>query len=101
VSTARSVLDRAIEEIAAAGGRDEHAFEFVCECSNLGCDRRLPMTLSRYEQIRRDPTLFVVAPGHDLPEIESVVAREPDFQVVRKHGEAADFVTERDPRGGS
>jgi hypothetical protein len=40
----------------------------------------------------------VVAPGHELPEIENVVSRTSAYQIVLKEGEAAEFVTERDPR---
>lgn len=51
-----------------------------------------------YESVRRDPAQFVVAPGHELPEIEVVVLRTKDYQVVRKQGEAAEVATEEDPR---
>jgi hypothetical protein len=78
--------------------RDAHVYEFLCECSNSACNLMLPLTLSRYEEIRRDPTQFLVAPGHDLPEIETVVSRGDDYQVVRKHGEAAEIAEESDPR---
>jgi hypothetical protein len=40
----------------------------------------------------------VVAPGHELPEIEAVVARNDAYQIVVKEGDAAEFVTEHDPR---
>jgi hypothetical protein len=40
----------------------------------------------------------VVAPGHELPEIESVVVRTSAYQVVVKEGEAAELVTDQDPR---
>jgi hypothetical protein len=33
-----------------------------------------------------------------LPEIEEVVLRGAGFQLVRKHGEAAELAEERDPR---
>jgi hypothetical protein len=56
------------------------------------------MTVSEYEQIRADPRQFVVAPGHELPEIETVITRKSAYQVVVKQGEAALFVTEHDPR---
>lgn len=93
----RSVNER-IEQIATSSGIDDHVFEFFCECSNAGCTLLLPMTVSAYEEVRRDPRHFVVAPGHELPEIETVVERRRDYQVVRKHGEAAGYVAERDPR---
>jgi hypothetical protein len=93
----RSVNER-IEEAAAAGGMDDHLFEFFCECSNADCNLLLPMTLSEYEHVRADSTQFIVAPGHELPEIETIVRRTDAYQVVTKHGEAAEYVTERDPR---
>ena len=93
-------INERIAEIAEphTGSRDEHVYEFLCECSNVGCDLRLPLTLSAYEAVRQDPTHFVVAPGHELPEIESVIARTEKYQVVRKHGEAAELVEAKDPR---
>jgi hypothetical protein len=93
----RSVNER-IEEAAASGGVDQHTFEFFCECSNADCNLLLPMTVSEYEQVRADPKQFVVAPGHELPEIEDVITRTNRYQVVVKQGEAAAFVTEHDPR---
>ena len=91
-------MNENVEEAATSGGVDEHVFEFFCECSNADCTLLLPMTVSEYEQVRADPKQFVVALGHELPEIENVVARRSSYQVVAKHGEAAEFVTERDPR---
>jgi hypothetical protein len=58
----------------------------------------LPLTIVEYEAVRSDPRQFIVAPGHELPEIEAVVARNRAYQVVLKEGEAAEFVAERDPR---
>lgn len=93
----RSVNEN-IEEAASSTQLDEHIFEFLCECSNIDCTLRLPMTVSEYERVRADPRQFVVAPGHELPEIEIVVARTGAYQIVLKEGEAAELVTERDPR---
>jgi hypothetical protein len=95
----RSVNER-IEQVAASAGVDEHLFEFLCECSNADCNLLLPMTVSEYEAVRKSPTLFIVAPGHELPDIETVVVRRGAYEIVTKRGEAADFVTKHDPRGG-
>src|ERR1043166_6532962 len=93
----RSVNER-MEEAAASGGVDQHKFEFLCECSNADCNLLLPMTVSEYEAIRKNPTLFIVAPGLELPEIGTVTLQRSAYQVVTKRGEAAEYVTERDPR---
>jgi|SRR5436305_5403075 len=93
----RSVNEN-IEQAAAADEIDDHVFEFFCECSNIDCTLLLPLTVAEYESIRAEPTQFVVAPGHELPEIEIVVARRRAYQIVVKEGDAAEFVTEQDPR---
>jgi hypothetical protein len=93
----RSVNER-IEEAAVSSGMDDHVFEFFCECSNADCNLLLPMTTSEYEAVRADPTQFIVAPGHELPEIETIVARTDAYDVVSKQGDAAQYVTDRDPR---
>jgi hypothetical protein len=77
---------------------DDHIYEFFCECSNIGCDLRLPLTLAVYENVRRDATQFIVAPGHEFPEIEIVLSRHDGYEVVRKQGDAAELVAEKDPR---
>ncbi len=94
----REVNER-VAEVAIAQGVDEHEFHFLCECSNLDCTLLVPLSLSTYEAIREDPQLFIVAPGHELPEIEIVVDRRAQFSVVRKEGEAARIAEDLDPRG--
>ncbi len=93
-------INERIAEVAAPQGvlGDDHLYEFLCECSNVGCDVRLPLTLAGYEDVRKEPTQFLVAPGHEMPEIEIVLSRTEGYQVVKKQGDAAEVVTEQDPR---
>jgi hypothetical protein len=58
----------------------------------------LPLTPAAYEDVRAIPTQFVVAPGHELPEIEEVLFRSDGYQVVKKRGDAAELATAEDPR---
>jgi hypothetical protein len=83
-------------QLAHASGPD--VYEFFCECSNLDCTLVIPLTIAVYESVRADPTQFVVAPGHELPEVEQVLERTDTYQVVKKEGEAAEIATEQDPR---
>ncbi len=94
----RDVNER-IEQIASPDGRrDGHVYEFLCECSNLDCNFLLPLTVAEYEAVRAKPEQFLVAPGHELPEIETIVAHHSQYQVVIKHGQAAELAREEDPR---
>jgi hypothetical protein len=95
----REVNERIEQAVGGMGTRDDHVYEFLCECSNSDCTLFLPLTITEYEAVRSDPRQFIVAPGHELPEIEKVVEQNPGYQIVLKSGEAAEFVAERDPRG--
>jgi hypothetical protein len=92
-------VNEQIERVAARQGADAHVYAFLCECSNLDCDLMIEMTLAAYEAARADPAVFVVAVGHELPEIEDVVHRAAGYQLVKKRGEAAALAEEEDPRG--
>jgi len=80
----REVNER-LREITAAFGRDEAQDDFVCECADVGCTRRLQLDRAEYEAVRASGTQFVVAPGHEVAEIETLVSRNNRFAVVRKH----------------
>lgn len=64
------------------------ASEYVCECLDLSCTELISIPHDEYARIRRDPTEFVIVPGHEQPHVEEVVHREPRWLVVRKQGVA-------------
>jgi hypothetical protein len=92
-------INQRIADVAEPHARppDGHNYEFFCECSNIDCDLRVPLTFGAYEHVRSDPRQFIVASGHSLPDIEDVVFRTNAYEVVVKHGEAARLAEENDP----
>jgi len=73
--------------------------DFTCECGRGDCASPMTMTIVEYEAIRAEPTYFGVVPGHEQPEIESVIGRHPTYLVVEKRDEDAEEVArETDPR---
>lgn len=93
----RDVNER-VRAVAAAHGDDDHIYEFYCECSNVDCTFQLRATLAEYESVRADPTHFLIAPDHWLPEIEEVVQRTERWWVMEKQGEPGELAEELDPR---
>jgi hypothetical protein len=73
-------------------------YEFLCECANADCTFRIALTLETYEAVRADGTQFVVLPLHYTPEVEDLVVQEETYWVVKKTGEAGEFVEKLDPR---
>jgi hypothetical protein len=77
----------------------EAAVEFVCECSDEGCNETVELTLAEYEAVRADPTHFLVAPGHVWePKAEHAVQQDENHSVVEKTGAAGDVAEDEDPR---
>jgi hypothetical protein len=73
-------------------------YEFLCECANADCTFRVTLPLAIYESIRADPKQFVVLPVHYTPEIEDLVVENESYWVVRKTGDAGEYVAHLDPR---
>jgi hypothetical protein len=72
--------------VAAAG--EQAAFmdaEQVARNDAVSARRTRELKLDDYERIRSDPTQFVVRPGHDAPDVETVIERHESYWVVRKH----------------
>jgi hypothetical protein len=88
---------KANERIQAAA--EHHAVPdvpigFYCECGDRDCTEQLVITANEFETVRTRPTQFIVRPGHELPEIETVITRTPLYLVVEKTGEAAEIAKE-------
>ena len=77
---------------------DADAVTIVCECGMLDCAQTVTVKDEVYEAVRGHARRFLVAPGHELPDVESVVERAPGHVVVQKHEETAPLVEESDPR---
>lgn len=91
-------INERVRELATSHGADEHVYTFFCECSNADCTLQVELSTSAYEEIRSNPARFVVAVGHELPEVEHVVERAEGWWVIEKEGEAARLARMRDPR---
>lgn len=91
------ILFRRLNELVAGGRRAARNFEIICECEDTGCMDHVRVTSEAYERARSEPTDFLLKPGHDKPEFETVIERHDDFVLVRKTGEAAALAKKLDP----
>jgi hypothetical protein len=89
----REVNERLREVLAGADGPTE----FLCECSNEDCIETVALGLDEYEKIRANPRRFVVAPGHELLQVERIVETNDRFKLVEKIV-AQDYAVRTDPR---
>jgi hypothetical protein len=80
-------------------GTTEGTMEVVCECGDGDCTDRLEVGVSAYERVRGNSRLYVIAKGHEIPDLEEVVEQADGYDVVRKNeGIPAELSRELDPR---
>jgi len=73
--------------------------EILCECAALECTTFVSLSRADYERVRSVATEFIVAPGHEQLDVETVVEDAAAFRVVSKReGEAASVARATDPR---
>ena len=88
------------ERIAESAERfDAEGTDFVCECADPNCTHRVSASLEEYEEVRAEPTTFLVVPGHEQRDIERVVSDRGRFRIVDKFQAAVRRTVVRlDPR---
>jgi hypothetical protein len=92
-------VNEQIKNLGDELGIDHGTISVICECGDAACTDRIELPLAEYERIRGDSLLYVIAPGHEFPEIESTVERQDGYDVVRKQAdEAVEIAEKTDPR---
>jgi hypothetical protein len=80
-------------------GEEDTPVGFRCECARLGCNQLVELTVREYEEIRANPRRFVVVPGHEFGDVETVVESRAGYVIVEKLDQAAEVAERHDPRG--
>lgn len=82
----RELREHAIEDgHASIAVREDIPLYFFCECANERCDKRILLPANTYRDIHQNSSQFVVLPGHNVPEVERIVARTPEYMIVEKN----------------
>jgi hypothetical protein len=81
---ANEVRFREINETAQPQRETQGSGRFVCECADRSCTVWIEMPLSAYTAAREHPRRFVVAPSHEVPDVETIVDRGDGYFVIEK-----------------
>jgi hypothetical protein len=93
----RDVNER-LKEAANAFSIGPQELDLVCECADPECAKRVRISVSEYEAVRKNPQLFIVTPGHVARDVEHVVERGNGYDVVSKTGVSGQIAEQTDPR---
>jgi len=72
--------------------------DLICECALLDCDEKISMTLQEYSAVRAHPARFLILAGHEIADVERVVASSDGYLIVEKVGDGGEFAASHDPR---
>lgn len=78
-------------------GEEDTPVGFRCECGRIGCNQLVELTAREYERIRSQPAWFVVAPGHETPGVETVIATRPCYVIIEKRAPPEKIAGPPDP----
>lgn len=78
-------LNHKIEEHALLeGDEDDSDPRFFCECADESCRERIALDPADYAAAHRTQLRFIVIPGHEILDVETVVETYEDYRVVEK-----------------
>ena len=101
----RLALNEALFRVAnerMAGWEERHSEQeaelYHCECATLECREKLAVAKADYERAREHSDCFLVSPGHETPDVETVIEEHEGWSVVRKDPDVQALVEKTDPR---
>jgi hypothetical protein len=63
----------------------DKTYQFYCECSRPDCLEHIKLTISKYKELHQKKRHFVILTGHEFKEVEKVIKKNADYEVVEKH----------------
>jgi hypothetical protein len=82
---------RRVNEALERGRPPRRVETVICECGAIGCTQKLTLELDAYLSARQQFERFLVAAGHDVESIDTVVERCDGYWVVEKRRSAIEL----------
>ncbi len=71
---------------------------YFCECGRTECRQKVELLKADYERVRSESSDFLVVPGHEFLEVETIVEAHEEWVLVRKNPDVREQVEATDPR---
>jgi hypothetical protein len=71
---------------------------YFCECANPACREKVSLRKADYERVRANRLYFFVKEGHEIPDVETVIARNEGWSVIEKDPDVEEVVESHNPR---
>jgi hypothetical protein len=94
-------LFRIANERMAAWEEQHEAEEseyYFCECADPDCREKALLSRAEYERVRADAGHFLVIPGHEIPDVETVIEAHDGWVIIEKDPGVRPIVEDMDTR---
>ena len=71
---------------------------YFCECGRAECREKVDLLRADYERVRSTSSDFLIVPGHEFLEVETIVESHDEWVRVRKNADVREQVEAADPR---
>jgi ethanolamine utilization microcompartment shell protein EutS len=78
------IAEKTVELAGLAAQPGEQQCDFLCACGQPDCTAIVSLTIAEFEHAQSKDDQFVIAHGHESPEIERVVEEHENYLVVKK-----------------
>lgn len=85
----RSINERVVEALDQLPDDFGDEVRLVCECAHETCEEMIEVPRAVFDRARATMIGFLVAPGHEIEEVEDAVETAERWSLVHKRGKAA------------
>jgi hypothetical protein len=77
-------VNEQIEKLSDGWELFDGSISVLCECGRPGCNEALEVPRTLYDDIRTAPNRFLLKVGHELGDVDAVVARHDGYVIAER-----------------
>jgi hypothetical protein len=81
-------VNEQIEKLSDGWELFDGSISVLCECGRAGCNEALEVSRTLYDDVRAAPSRFILKVGHELDDVDAVIARHDGYVVAERNAEA-------------
>lgn len=82
-------VNEQIEKLSDGWELFDGSLSVLCECGRPGCNEAIDVPRALYDDVRATPSRFLLKAGHELGDVDDVVARRDGYVIAERNGEGA------------
>jgi len=81
-------VNEQIEKLSDGWELFDGSISVLCECGRAGCNEALEVSRTLYDDVRAAPSRFILKVGHELDDVDAVIARHDGYVIAERSAEA-------------